>query len=126
MYAFQAIQTALSALAKTNGWPLEPGIYDGDKTTYVTYNEADNRAAEFGDSDALERVVSLQIHYFMPMYKTNTLKKQSYMNALNSIRDALFVGGFSYPEVTIRAETDADPAANVWHIIFECEYTETV
>lgn len=126
MYAFQAIQTALSALAKTNGWPLEPGIYDGDKTTYVTYNEADNRAAEFGDSDALERVVSLQIHYFMPMYKTNTLKKQSYMIALNSIRDALVVGGFSYPEVTIRDEKDADPAANVWHIIFECEYTETV
>ena len=126
MYAFQAIQTALSALAKTNGWPLEPGIYDGDKTTYVTYNEADNRAAEFGDSDALERVVSLQIHYFMPMYKTNTLKKQSYMIALNSIRDALVVGGFSYPEVTIRSGTDADPAANVWHIIFECEYTETV
>ena len=126
MYAFQAIQTALSALAKTNGWPLEPGIYDGDKTTYVTYNETDNRAAEFGDSESLERVVSIQVHYFMPMYKSNTLKKQNYMTALTAIRDALATGGFTYPEVTVRAETDADPAANVWHVIFECEFTETV
>lgn len=126
MYAFQAIQTALSALAKTNGWPLEPEIYDGDKTTYVTYNEADNRAAEFGDSKSLERVVSIQVHYFMPMYKPNTLKKQNYMTALTAIRDALATGGFTYPEVTVRAKTDADPAANVWHVIFECEFTETV
>ena len=126
MYAFQAIQAALSSLATTNGWPLEPGTYDGDKTSYIVYNEADNVPVEFGDSRPANRRVDLQVHFYMPLYKSGTRKKQNYMTNLEAIRRALYDYGFNYPDVTIRQETENDPQASSWHIIYEFEYIETI
>lgn len=126
MYAYQAIQQALSPLAMENGWPLEPDVYDGDAVTYITYNEADNRSSEFGDDDPLYRTVGLQIHFFTPLYKPGTKKKTNYLPHREAIREALYAGGFTYPEVAVRADTDLDPQASVCHIVFECEYVENI
>lgn len=126
MYAYQAIQQALSPLAMENGWPLEPDVYDGDAVTYITYNEADNRSSEFGDDDPLYRTVDLQIHFFTPLYKPGTKKKTNYLPHREAIREALYAGGFTYPEVAVRADTDLDPQASVCHIVFECEYVENI
>ena len=126
MYAYQAIQQALSPLCKQNGWPLQPDVYDGDAASYITYNEADNRASEFGDDTPLYRTVDLQIHYFTPLYKAGTRNKTNYILAREAIRNALFNGGFSYPDVQVLKDTEADPQASVWHIVFECEYDESI
>ena len=126
MYGFQAIQAALSTLAARNGWPLEPVIYDGEKTTYIVYNEADNVPVEFGDDRPKNRKVDLQVHFFTPLYKSGTRKKLNYMTSLEAIRMALFDYGFTYPDVTIRQEVENDPQASVWHIIFEFEFIETI
>lgn len=126
MYAYQAIQQALAALAQKNGWPLEPDVYDGDAVTYITYNEADNRPSEFGDDDPLYRTVSLQIHFFTPLYKPGTKKKTNFLPHREAIRQALYAGGITYPEVTVLADTEQDQQASVWHIVFECEYCETI
>lgn len=118
MTAFGAIQAALNHL----GVPCVPGTYDGDKDTYITYNYALIRGADFGDNSPACDVADVQVHYFMPQRDPKTHKQINYQPIRKEIRDSLFAAGFTYP--TVEVIDDRDEAIAIWHLVFECQYEE--
>lgn len=88
---------------------VEPDDYEGENTTYITFNYADDRAVLFGNDEPLIDEVDMQIHLFCPhSFNVKNLKKQ--------IRLALFGAGFTYPIITEFYEKDTKTT----HIIYEC------
>ena len=95
------------------GIPVKPELYTGSEKTYVVFNYADDRGADYGDNTPQCTVAYMQVHLFMPLNQNGlALKKE--------IREALFGAGFTYPSVTILTEQEN----NIRHIIFECETEE--
>ena len=118
MTAFGAIQAALSYLKV----PCVPGTYEGSEQTYITYNYALIRGADFGDNAPACDVADVQIHYFTPSRDPKTHKQTNYNGIRKEIRNALFAGGFTYPTVEVIEERDE--AIALWHLVFECQYEE--
>ena len=118
MTAFGAIRTALAYL----GVPCVPGTYEGDELTYITYNYALIRGADFGDSTPACDIADVQVHYFTPCRDPATHKQVNYNAVRKEIRDALFSADFTYPEVEVMEERDKATAS--WHLVFECQYEE--
>lgn len=100
------ITTALKSL----GLPIAERLYEGEKTEYITFNWADDRAEDFGDDIPTEDVAYMQIHYICPWSK-------DYKETKRSIRQLLHTAGFTWPEVTDASEE----SARIRHFVYECE-----
>lgn len=124
MTAFEAIQTALSQF----GFPCVPNLYTGKEQKYFRYNYAAINGGDFGDNMPGCNVTSVQVHLFYPL-------KEDYLATMRSVQRALFDHDFTWPRITVLdeyAEVEAESAGKrqgldgVRHIVFECEYEETV
>lgn len=109
MTAFENIVEVI----KSFGYPYSPGVYEGEKKKYFTYNYADDRGGLYADNTPETTIVSVQVHFFLPL-------KENFIKEKNQIRQALFQQGFTYPEVTILTENEE----KIRHIVFECDIEE--
>lgn len=116
MTAYEAIYSALSPL----GIPVCPESYDGRETTYITYNHADDHGADFGDDLPSCNVVAVQVHLFLP-YKVDG-RRNNYLGWKPLVRDALMQVGFTYPDVSVVTDREA----NVVHLTFSAEFEEEI
>ena len=91
--------------------PVTADFFGGQAKEYVTFNYADEHGRVYADGEPQEDVVSMQIHYFLPVSK-------DYLENKRRIRRALLNAGATYPDVTILTEPDHKTR----HIIFECEF----
>ena len=98
-------------------YPCEPDALETEDGSmpekYFTFNRADERGMDFGDNRPGCTLVSMQIHFFLPL-------KVPYLQEKKAIQEALFKNGFTYPVVTELTE----PENNIRHIVFECDITE--
>ena len=117
MNTFERIQN----IAKSLGIPAYPDSYTGKDSArperWLTYNFAANNGDLYGDDAPNAVVHSIQVHLFMPANK-------NFFAIQNSIRNALFEDGFTYPEVTVLVDeitTANSGTSKLRHIVFECE-----
>jgi hypothetical protein len=104
----ERIRTALSGICDV----IVPQVYTGDAQEYIVFNHSEY-PLEFAD-DAPQTVgYSIQVHLFMPLKVNPNAKK-------DSIKNALFSAGFTYP--SIQDVTDEDGQ----HYVFECTYNEAL
>ena len=100
------IRTALAGICDV----VVPQVYTGTATEYIVFNYSEY-PLEFADNAPHTVGYSIQVHLFMPLKANpNTIK--------NSIQNALFTAGFSYP--SIQDVTDEEGQ----HYVFLTEYTE--
>ena len=116
MNAYEAAFAALSPL----GIPVCPDAYDGTEPIYITYNYADDHGSDFGDNQPSCNVVAVQTHLFHP-YKTRG-RRANYLAWKPLVRDQLMKVGFTYPDV----EVLTDPQANIAHLVFTAEFEESI
>ncbi len=91
---------------------IVPQVHTGDATEYIVFNYSEY-PLEFADNAPKMIGYSVQVHYFCPMNKNpNTMK--------NSIQNALFTAGFSYP--SIQDVTDEEGQ----HYVFLTTYEELI
>ena len=91
---------------------VKPNIYTGSETEYIVFNYSEY-PLEFADNAPHTVGYSVQVHLFMPLKANpNTMK--------NSIQDALFTAGFSYP--SIQDVTDEEGQ----HYVFLSTYEELI
>lgn len=109
MTVFQRIVKIL----ETFEYPCEPDLYKGSAKKYFTYNYADERGALFGDDEPENVIADIQVHFFLPA-------DENFIREKNEIRKALFLGGFTFPEVIIMTEDSGKKR----HIVFECQCEE--
>ena len=117
MNTFERIQN----IAKSLNIPAYPDSYTGKDSArperWITYNFAANNGDLYGDDAPNAVVHSIQVHLFMPANK-------NFFAIQNSIRQALFEDGFTYPEVTVLVDeitTANSGTSKLRHIVFECE-----
>lgn len=117
MNTFERIQN----IAKSLNIPAYPDSYTGKDSArperWITYNFAANNGALYGDDAPNTVVHSIQVHLFMPANK-------NFFAVQNSIRNALFEDGFTYPEITVLVDeitTANSGTSKLRHIVFECE-----
>ena len=102
------IKTALAGTCSV----IVPQVYTGDETEYIVFNYSEY-PLEFADNAPHTVGYSIQVHLFMPLKANpNTMK--------NSIQNALFTAGFSYP--SIQDVTDDDGQ----HYVFMSTYEELI
>lgn len=113
--------TRIQNIAKSLGIPAYPDLYTGKDSArperWITYNFAANNGDLYGDDAPNAVVHSIQVHLFMPANK-------NFFTIQNSIRQALFEDGFTYPEVTVLVDeitTANSGTSKLRHIVFECE-----
>jgi hypothetical protein len=123
--------SALKAVLDQFDFPAEPGEYSGTEKTFATYNYADRHVADHGDDLPGCFVASVQVHYFTPIWKGK--RKASYTKTMNDICRALIEAGFVGLDVepieekaSGSSEKGADRSADLWHIVFSCEYEEEI
>lgn len=111
----------IKSIADNLGLPAWPDVYTGKDADrperWMTYNLADDRGNLYGDDAPQTAVHSVQVHLFMPASK-------NFFAINNTIRDALFSAGFSYPAVTVLVDdttTASSGTQKIRHLIFECE-----
>lgn len=92
------------------GLPVADGLYQGKAEEYIYFVIADDRGGDFGNSEALCDLVSVQIHYRCPWGQSYTQKKRD-------IRNALEDAGFTYPVIVDMS----DAKDRIRHLVFECE-----
>jgi hypothetical protein len=117
MNTFERIQN----IAKSLNIPAYPDLYTGKDSArperWITYNFAANNGDLYGDDAPNAVVHSIQVHLFMPANK-------NFFAIQNSIRNALFEDGFTYPEITVLVDTITTAnsgTSKLRHIVFECE-----
>ena len=118
MNTFERIQN----IAKSLNIPAYPDSYTGKDSArperWITYNFAADNGALYGDDAPNAVVHSIQVHLFMPANK-------NFFAIKNSIRNALFEDGFTYPSIplnTVDEVTTANSGTHkIRHIVFECE-----
>lgn len=81
-----------------------------DEEKYIVIKVASDSGGDFGDDASQADVISLQIHYFLPL-------QENYLADKKKIRKALLYAGCTYPEVTQFTESDT----RIRHLIFSCE-----
>lgn len=87
--------------------------YTGQADTYCVFNLADDKGINFADDEPEDIESSIQVHIF-------TKKPAEYKKLRNSVREALFKAGFSYPALTELYEKET----KIYHIVYECEFVE--
>ena len=97
------------------GIPHAPGKYEGEETEkWITYNYADDRGNAFADDEPGDRLVSMQLHLFLP-------ERENFISLRREIREAIFSTG----EFTFPAFTDLGPdATGKRHLVFEFDGIE--
>ena len=117
MNTFERIQN----IAKSLGIPAYPDSYTGKDSArperWLTYNFAANNGDLYGDDAPNAVVHSIQVHLFMPANK-------NFFAIQNSIRNALFEDGFTFPDITVTVDkvtTANSGTSKLRHIVFECE-----
>ena len=104
----ERIRTALSGICDV----VVPQVYRGDALEYIVFKYSEY-PLEFAD-DAPQTVgYSIQVHLFMPLKVNPNAKK-------DSIKNALFSAGFTYP--SIQDVTDEDGQ----HYVAETTYGEAI
>lgn len=113
--------TRIQNIAKSLSIPAYPDSYTGKDSArperWITYNFAADNGALYGDDAPNAVVHSIQVHLFMPANK-------NFFAIKNSIRNALFEDGFTYPEITVLVDkitTANSGTSKLRHIVFECE-----
>ena len=108
-------------IAKSLNIPAYPDSYTGKDSArperWITYNFAANNGDLYGDDAPNAVVHSIQVHLFMPANK-------NFFVIQNSIRNALFEDGFTYPDITVMVDevtTANSGTSKLRHIVFECE-----
>lgn len=102
------IRTALTGICDV----IVPQVYTGDAAEYIVFNYSEY-PLEFADNSPHTVGYSIQVHLFMPLKANpNTMK--------NSIQNALFTAGFSYP--SIQDVTDEEGQ----HYVFVSTYEELI
>lgn len=94
--------------------PHAPDVYEGKQIDrWFTYNYADDRGHFEADDEPSDRLVSLQLHLFMP-------GRENFLGIKEQVREALFsTGEFTYPAVTNLGVTDGKR-----HLVFEFDGIE--
>ena len=117
MNTFERIQN----IAKSLNIPAYPDSYTGKDSArperWITYNFAANNGDLYGDDAPNAVVHSIQVHLFMPANK-------NFFAIQNSIRNALFEDGFTFPDITSKVDeitTANSGTSKLRHIVFECE-----
>lgn len=117
MNTFERIQN----IAKSLNIPAYPDSYTGKDSArperWITYNLAANNGDLYGDDAPNAIVHSIQVHLFMPANK-------NFFAIQNSIRNALFEDGFTFPDITSQVDkitTANSGTSKLRHIVFECE-----
>lgn len=87
--------------------------YTGTSDTYAVFNMAADKGTNFSDDEPEDIESSIQVHIF-------TKKPAEYKRLRNSVREALFKAGFSYPALTEIYEKET----KIYHVIYECEFVE--
>lgn len=105
MDANRIVKTTLSPL----NIPVEFLTYDGNASTYITFNYEDDRAISYADDTPQIDIAYIQVHLFIP-------SNVNYIALKKEIRSKLFKAGFTYPRVTSLYESDSKTN----HIIFQC------
>ena len=107
----------IDAVAFTN-LPCRYGIYEGDETTYLTFN-MNGIPANFADDEPQHERWLIQLHLFAPFTTdTTALRKQ--------IKAALLAADFSYPDQIDASNSVRDSDGTERHIVFEFEGVEGV
>lgn len=96
------------------GLPHAPDVYEGKKKDrWFVYNYADDRGTLDADDEPSERLVSLQLHLYMP-------GRENFLEIKERVRESIFATGeFTYPSVTNLGVTDGKR-----HIVFEFDGVE--
>ncbi len=101
----ERIRTALDGICGV----IVPQVYTGTATEYIVFNYSEY-PLEFADNAPHTVGYSVQVHLFMPLKANpNTMK--------DSIQNALFTAGFSYP--SIQDVTDEEGQHYVFQTTFE-------
>lgn len=110
MTAFQQIIKALKGF----DYPKQPDSYTGTSKRWFTYNYSDDFGAAFADDKPQEHIVTVQIHFFMPL-------NEDFISIKNRIRKALIDAEFTSPDITVLNEKNN----NIRHLIYECDIEES-
>ena len=96
------------------GLPHAPDVYEGKrKDKWFVYNYADDRGHAEADDEPTDRLVSMQLHLYLP-------GRENFLTLKEQVREALFsTGEFTYPVVTNLGVTDGKR-----HIVFEFDGVE--
>lgn len=103
------IETALSQIVQ-NIWPL---VCTSEKppNEYIVYNPELDKPDDFGDGEANEWILYIQVHYFT---------KSNYFEKRKKIRKSLLEAGFLLEEITTTYEKDS----GYYHLCFSCNIEE--
>lgn len=99
------IRTALDGVCDV----IVPQVYTGTATEYIVFNYSEY-PLEFADNAPHTVGYSVQVHLFMPLKANPNARKES-------IKNALFSAGFSYP--SIQDVTDDEGQHYVFMSTFE-------
>lgn len=89
-----------------------PQVYTGDAQEYIVFNYSEYPLV-FTDNAPRMAGYSIQIHLFMPLKVNPNAKKES-------IKNALFSAGFSYPSIQDVTDNEGQ------HYVFETNYNEAI
>lgn len=79
----------------------EPGFYDGEATTYCTFNMNEIPTAHGDDAPKLIRYL-IQLHFFAPGGRRPPTTRET----RRALCRAVLAAGFTYPEVTNASEKE--------------------
>lgn len=105
-------QKLIAALKPLN-IPYSVDFQSDDYSEYFTIAEADDRGDNYGDDKPGTAVVSVDVHWFLPL-------QENYISKKTEIRKAIFGAGFSFPEVTVIPDADLQ----VRHVVFSCSIAD--
>lgn len=97
----ERIRTALAGICDV----VVPQVYTGEKPEYIVYNYSEYPIS-FANNSPRMAGYSIQIHLFMPLKVNPNAKKES-------IKNALFAAGFTYPSIVDVTDEDGQ------HYVFE-------
>ena len=89
---------------------IEPDVYTGTATTYITFNYF-TTGDDFADDATWHERFFVQVHFVCPLNYDSVSRRAE-------IKQKLFAAGFTWPSVTDATDSDGQ------HWIFECEYAE--
>lgn len=109
MSLYSKIVDALKPL----GIPYSVDFQGGGYTEYFTLVEAANVGRDAGDDAPGTTVVSVDVHWFLPLAK-------NYLSTRNEIRRALFAVGGTWPTVTVLPDREL----GIRQVVFSAEYED--
>lgn len=95
--------------------PAKKYEYKGTKTSYIVYNEEDERGGLDADNMPQEMIVRWQVHLFMPL-------NQNYGRMKRKIRNLLLSAGFYLEDITTLKEKETQTV----HVTISCALSENM